>query len=100
MLIVAGTVFYQHVNLANLSLQQAYITLAPGLGVFTAIAFSIGLLASGLSSFTTGTMAGQIVLRNDLMGELMNGRLTNIMNIFIVFIVTVLNVILLYTLLW
>lgn len=158
MLIVAGTVFYQRVNPATLSLQQAYITLAPGLGVFAAIAFGVGLLASGLSSSTTGTMAGQIVLqgflgvrvhiwiwrlmtmipalvviafnvpsievlvisqvvlslqlpftmvpvlmltrRKDLMGELVNGRFTNSMNVLIVLIVTVLNVFLLYALFW
>lgn len=158
MLVVAGTVFFQHVNPADLSLQQAYVTLVPALGTFAAIAFGIGLLASGLSSSTTGTMAGQIVLqgflgkhvdmwvwrlitmipalivialnvssvevliisqvilslqlpftmvpvilltrRQDLMGELVNSRLTNVMNIVIALVVTVLNVVLLYTLFW
>ncbi len=158
MLVVAGTVFFQHVNPANLSLQQAYVTLVPALGAFAAIAFGIGLLASGLSSTTTGTFAGQIVLqgflgkhvkiwvwrlitmipalivialnissvevlvisqvilslqlpftmvpvilltrRQDLMGELVNGRLTNVMNVVIALVVTVLNVVLLYTLFW
>lgn len=158
MLVVAGTVFFQHVNPADLSLQQAYVTLVPALGAFAAIAFGIGLLASGLSSSTTGTMAGQIVLqgflgkhvdmwvwrlitmipalivialnvssvevliisqvilslqlpftmvpvilltrRQDLMGELVNGRLTNVMNVVIALVVTVLNVVLLYTLFW
>jgi manganese transport protein len=158
MLVVAGTVFFQHVNPADLSLQQAYITLVPALGAFAAIAFGIGLLASGLSSSTTGTMAGQIVLqgflgkhvdmwvwrlitmipalivialnvssvevliisqvilslqlpftmvpvilltrRQDLMGELVNSRLTNVMNVVIALVVTVLNVVLLYTLFW
>ncbi len=158
MLVVAGTVFFQHVNPADLSLQQAYITLAPGLGMFAAIAFGVGLLASGLSSSVTGTMAGQIVLqgflgrrvhmwvwrlmtmvpalivialnvssvevlvisqvvlslqlpftmaavvsltrREDLMGELVNGRFTSIVNILIALVVTVLNVLLLYTLFW
>lgn len=66
MLVVAGTVFFQHVNPADLSLQQAYVTLIPGLGVFAAIAFGIGLLASGLSSSTTGTLAGQVVLQGFL----------------------------------
>ncbi len=158
MLVVAGTVFFQHVNPANLSLQQAYVTLVPALGAFAAIAFGVGLLASGLSSTTTGTFAGQIVLqgflgkhvkiwvwrlitmipalivialnissvevlvisqvilslqlpftmvpvilltrRQDLMGELVNGRLTNVMNVVIALVVTVLNVVLLYTLFW
>ena len=158
MLIVAGTVFFQHVNPADLSLQKAYVTLIPGLGVFAAVAFGIGLLASGLSSSTTGTLAGQIVLqgflgkrvemwvwrlltmipalivialnvssvevlvisqvilslqlpftmvpvllltrRRDLMGELVNGRFTNIVNVVIALVVTVLNVVLLYTVFW
>jgi manganese transport protein len=116
------------------------------------------LLASGLSSSTTGTLAGQVVLqgflgkrvemwvwrlltmipaviaialnvpsvevlvisqvvlsmqlpftmvavvlltgRRDLMGELVNGRLTNIVNVLLVLVVTILNVVLLYTLFW
>ncbi len=66
MLIVAGTVFFRHVNPANLDLQGAYVTLIPALGVFAAVAFGIGLLASGLSSSTTGTMAGQIVFQGFL----------------------------------
>ena len=123
-----------------------------------AVAFGIGLLASGLSSSTTGTLAGQVVLqgflgkhveiwiwrvitivpaliiialnvpsvevlvisqailslqlpftmvpvliltrRRDLMGEFANSRLTNIMNVLISLIVTILNVLLLYTLFW
>lgn len=155
MLIVAGTVFFQRVNPADLSLQQAYVTLVPALGVFAAAAFGIGLLASGLSSSTTGTLAGQVVLqgflnkrvemwiwrvitmipalvtialgissvevlvisqvilslqlpltmlaviiltsKRDLMGALVNGRWTNMFNIFIALVVTVLNVVLLYT---
>ena len=42
------------------------MTLIPALGVFAAAAFGIGLLASGLSSSTTGTLAGQIVLQGFL----------------------------------
>lgn len=66
MLIVAGTVFFKHVNPADLSLQSAYVTLIPALGVFAALAFGIGLLASGLSSSTTGTLAGQVVFQGFL----------------------------------
>ena len=157
MLTVAGTVFFQHANPATLDLQTAFVTLTPALGVFASIAFGIGLLASGLSSSTTGTLAGQIVLqgflgkhveiwvwrlltlvpaliiiafnvssievlvisqvilslqlpftmvfvalltrRKDLMGELVNTRNTNIMNAILLFTVTILNIILLVTLL-
>jgi len=67
MLVVAGTVFFQHVaNPANLDLQTAYVSLMPALGSFAALAFGIGLLASGLSSSTTGTLAGQVVLQGFL----------------------------------
>ena len=156
MLVVAGTVFFRHADPATLSLQAAYVTLIPALGIFAAAAFGIGLLASGLSSSTTGTLAGQVVLqgflnrrvemwiwriitmipalvtialgissvevlvisqvilslqlpftmlaviilssRSNLMGALVNGRWTNAFNIFIALVVTVLNVVLLYTL--
>ncbi|GCE06600.1 Nramp family divalent metal transporter [Dictyobacter aurantiacus] len=63
MLVVAGAVFYHHVNANNLDLSTAYISLIPVLGTFAAIAFGIGLLASGLSSSMTGTLAGQVVLQ-------------------------------------
>lgn len=63
MLTVAGTVFFQHANPATLDLQTAIVTLKPALGVLASVAFGVGLLASGLSSSTTGTMAGQIVLQ-------------------------------------
>ncbi|HEY4387028.1 MAG TPA: Nramp family divalent metal transporter, partial [Ktedonobacteraceae bacterium] len=67
MLVVAGTVFFQHVaNPTNLDLQTAYVSLMPVLGSFAALAFGIGLLASGLSSSTTGTLAGQVVLQGFL----------------------------------
>src|SRR2546421_4061851 len=154
MLVVAGTVFFRHVNPADLNLQEAYVTLAPALGTLAAVAFGVGLLASGLSSSTTGTLAGQVVLqgflgrhveiwiwrvitlipalivialnvspvevlvisqavlslqlpftmvpvvlltrRQNLMGGLVNGRFTNVVNVLISLVVTVLNVLLPY----
>lgn len=154
MLIVAGTVFYQRVDPNVLDLQTAYVTLIPALGPLAAIAFGVGLLASGLSSSTTGTFAGQIVLqgflnrhvemwawrlltmvpaliviwlnissvqvlvisqvilsmqlpftmtavlvltsRSELMADLVDSRLTHIVNMSIMALVTALNVILLY----
>ena len=36
----------------------------------------------------------------DLMGDFVNGHLTNIMNVCITLVVTVLNMLLLYTLFW
>ena len=157
MLVVAGTVFFQHIaNPNNLDLQTAYTSLIPALGTFSALAFGIGLLASGLSSSTTGTLAGQVVLQGflgmrvegwlwrlitmvpavivialnvssiqvlvisqvvlslqlpftmaavvfltrnrKLMGSFVNGRWANGVNILIAVVVTLLNVLLLYTL--
>lgn len=158
MLIVAGDVFFHHVDPNTLNLQTAYVTLIPALGTFAAIAFGVGLLASGISSSTTGTLAGQVVLqgfmgrrvkmwvwrlltmipalvvialnissvevlvisqvllslqlpftmvavvvltrRSDLMGSFVNTRWVNVANIVICLVVTVLNVILLYSLFW
>ena len=66
MLVVAGSVFFQHIDPAKLDLATASVTLRPALGIFAAVAFGIGLLASGLSSSTTGTLAGQVVLQGFL----------------------------------
>jgi manganese transport protein len=157
MLVVAGTVFFRHVaNPNNLDLQTAYVSLIPALGMFAALAFGVGLLASGLSSSTTGTLAGQVVMRGflgvhiqdwvwrlitmipalvvialnvssiqvlvisqvvlslqlpftmasvivlsrnpKLMGSFVNGRWANGLNIAVAVVVTLLNVLLLYTL--
>jgi len=44
------------------SIEGAYHTLGPLMGEFAAAAFGAALLASGLSSATVGTMAGQVIL--------------------------------------
>jgi len=63
MLVMAAVVFHQH-GLTNLSdLGAAYRTLTPLLGPAAATIFAISLLASGLSSSTVGTMAGQVVMQ-------------------------------------
>jgi manganese transport protein len=48
------------------------------------------------------TMATVVLLtrRQDLMGAFVNTRLTNVVNVLIALVVTVLNVILLYSLFW
>jgi manganese transport protein len=38
--------------------------------------------------------------RRDLMGSLVNSRFTNVVNVLIALVVTVLNVVLLYTVFW
>ncbi|MEZ0348063.1 MAG: Nramp family divalent metal transporter [Thermus sp.] len=64
-LVVAAAVFHTR-GLAITDLGQAYHTLAPLLGPLAAWAFGVGLLASGLSSTTTGTLAAQVVVEGFL----------------------------------
>lgn len=47
-------------------IEQAYLTLQPLMGNMAAGAFGIALLASGLSSSTVGTMAGEVILKGFL----------------------------------
>jgi len=63
MLIMAASTFYTH-GLSNIaSIEEAYRTLTPLLGGAASIVFAISLLASGHSSSTVGTMAGQIIMQ-------------------------------------
>jgi manganese transport protein len=49
-------------RLAEYSLEAAHQTLTPLLGPLAGAAFAIALLASGLSSSTTATLAGQVIM--------------------------------------
>ncbi len=60
-LIMGAAVFHQ-AGLRIESLEEAYRTLEPLLGSLASGAFGIALIASGLSSTTTGTLAGQEIL--------------------------------------
>jgi len=63
MLIMAASTFYTH-GLSNIaSIEEAYRTLEPLLGGAASLIFAISLLASGHSSSTVGTMAGQIIMQ-------------------------------------
>jgi manganese transport protein len=66
MLIMAASTFH----LSGLShigtIEEAYRTLEPLLGVAASAVFAISLLASGLSSSTVGTMAGQVIMQGFL----------------------------------
>jgi manganese transport protein len=66
MLIMAASTFYA----AGLSrvgtIEEAYRTLAPFLGKAASWVFALSLLASGLSSTTVGTMAGQAIMQGFL----------------------------------
>ncbi|MFZ0908195.1 MAG: Nramp family divalent metal transporter [Candidatus Acidiferrales bacterium] len=65
MLIMAAAVFFGH-GMTVYSIEAAHGTLAPLLGRFAGIAFAVALLASGLSSSSVGTMAGQVILQGFL----------------------------------
>jgi len=71
-LVMAAAVFYKH-GLLVTEIDQAYLTLKPLLGKAAALTFAIALLASGVSSSTTGTLAGQVVFEGFL-----NVRVRNI----------------------
>ncbi|MDQ3810919.1 MAG: Nramp family divalent metal transporter [Chloroflexota bacterium] len=60
----AGTFFLHGVEVE--SIESAHETLAPLLGEAAAVVFAIALLASGLSSSTTATLAGQIIIEGFL----------------------------------
>ncbi len=62
-LIMAAATFHRSGYHVFLELTDAYVTLQPLLGPLAATAFAIALLASGLSSSTVGTMAGQIIMQ-------------------------------------
>jgi len=66
MLIMAASTFYTH-GLSNIaSIQDAYRMLTPLLGGSASLVFAISLLASGHSSSTVGTMAGQVIMQGFL----------------------------------
>jgi manganese transport protein len=60
-LIMAAAVFFGSGHTEVAAIDTAYKTLIPIVGSGAAILFAVALLASGLSSSVTGTMAGQIV---------------------------------------
>jgi len=63
MLYMAASVFHGSGLNEVGDIQQAYHTLTPLLGAFAGTVFAISLLASGLSSSTVGTMAGQVIMQ-------------------------------------
>ncbi|TFE68608.1 Nramp family divalent metal transporter [Methylacidiphilum caldifontis] len=62
MLIVSAATFHQE-NVSPNGLEAAYRTLIPILGQFASFVFGLSLLASGISSSTVGTLAGQIIMQ-------------------------------------
>lgn len=70
MLIVAAAVFHSR-GLTDVSdLEEVHRLLDPLLGNGTAILFALALLASGLSSSSVGTLAGQVVMEGFLQRQI------------------------------
>ena len=66
MLIMAATTFHQTGHADVGSIEQAHDTLKPLLGRAASWVFALSLLASGLSSASVGTMAGQVMMQGFL----------------------------------
>ncbi len=62
MLIMAASTFFSHGLTTIGTIEEAHRTLEPLLGSAASIVFAISLLASGLSSSSVGTMAGQVIM--------------------------------------
>ncbi len=66
MLIMAASTFYDTGMSHVATIEDAYLTLEPLLGAAASVIFAVSLLASGLSSSSVGTMAGQIIMQGFL----------------------------------
>lgn len=63
MLYMAAATFFAHGRSNVADITTAYQTLTPLLGGAASLIFALSLLASGLSSSTVGTMAGQVIMQ-------------------------------------
>lgn len=66
MLMMAASTFYREGITSVGSIQEAHQTLQPLLGKASSVFFALSLLASGLSSSSVGTMAGQVIMQGFL----------------------------------
>ncbi len=66
MLMMAASTFYRSGMTTVATIQQAHQTLQPLLGKASSVVFALSLLASGLSSSSVGTMAGQVIMQGFL----------------------------------
>jgi manganese transport protein len=66
MLIMAASTFYHQGFTTVGTIEEAHRTLQPLLGKASGAIFAISLLASGLSSSSVGTMAGQVIMQGYL----------------------------------
>jgi len=72
MLIMAASTFFQHGLTSIGTIEEAHLTLQPLLGSAAPWVFAISLLASGLSSSTVGTMAGQVIMQGFVRRQIPN----------------------------
>jgi manganese transport protein len=66
MLIMPATTFHAHGMTSVGTIEEAHKTLEPLLGRAASWVFAVSLLASGLSSASVGTMAGQVIMQGFL----------------------------------
>ncbi|MGA2480764.1 MAG: Nramp family divalent metal transporter [Spirochaetia bacterium] len=66
MLIMSATTFHAHGMTSVGTIEEAHKTLEPLLGRAASWVFAVSLLASGLSSASVGTMAGQVIMQGFL----------------------------------
>jgi len=66
MLIMAAATFHQQGYTNVATIEEAHLTLKPLLGSAASWIFAVSLLASGLSSSTVGTSAGQVMMQGFL----------------------------------
>jgi manganese transport protein len=66
MLIMAASTFFNNGLTEIGSIEEAHRTLEPLLGAAASWVFAVSLLASGLSSSSVGTMAGQVIMQGFL----------------------------------
>jgi manganese transport protein len=66
MLIMSASTFFYHGLTSIATIQEAHRTLEPLLGKAASWVFAVSLLASGLSSSSVGTMAGQVIMQGFL----------------------------------
>ncbi len=66
MLMMAASTFFREGMTSVATIQEAHQTLQPLLGRASSVFFALALLASGLSSSSVGTMAGQVIMQGFL----------------------------------
>jgi manganese transport protein len=69
MLMMAASTFYREGITSVATIEDAHRTLEPLLGRASSVVFAVSLLASGLSSSSVGTMAGQVIMQGFLHWE-------------------------------